>query len=61
MLQMSLCLPHIARSPQATPADALRVGTLDPCPRGILLRADVGRLPGSCGVERLVQLPGVES
>jgi hypothetical protein len=47
--------------PQATPADALRVGTLDPYPRGILLREGVSRLPGSCGVERLVRLPGVES
>jgi hypothetical protein len=55
MLQMSLCLPNIARLPQATPADALCVGTLDPCPRGILLREGVGRLPVSCGLERLVR------
>jgi hypothetical protein len=60
-LQMSLGLPPRARLPQATPADALRVGTLDPYPRGILLREGVSRLPGSCGVERLVRLPGVES
>jgi hypothetical protein len=58
---MSLGLPPRARLPQATPADALRVGTLDPCPRGILLREGGGRLPGSCGWERLVRLPGMES
>jgi hypothetical protein len=60
-LKMSLGLPPRARLPQATPADALRMCTLDPCPRGILLREGIGRLPGSCGVERLVRLPGVES
>jgi hypothetical protein len=58
---MRLGLPPRARLPQATPADALRVGTLDPCPRGILLREGVGRLPVSCGLKRLVRLPGVES
>ena len=36
MLEMGFSEPHIARLPQATPADALCVGTLDPCLRCIL-------------------------
>src|SRR4029453_16028258 len=58
MLQMGSGEPSIACVPEATPADTLRVGALDACPWRILLRAGVGRLPLSGGLQRLVRLPG---
>src|ERR1044072_3941239 len=53
--------PAIARLPEATPADTLRVGALDPGPWRLLLREGVGGLPLAGGVQRLVLLPGLEA
>src|SRR5690348_7715746 len=53
--------PSIARLPEATPADTLRVGALAPGPWRILLREDVGGLPLAGGLQRLVLLPGLEA
>src|SRR5919198_4181140 len=55
MLEMGLGEPHIARLPEATPSDALGVGTLDPCPRCILLAELFRRLPFTGLLQRLVR------
>jgi hypothetical protein len=60
MLEMGLGEPHIARLPEATPADALRMSTLDPCPRGILLAELFRRLPLTGLLQRLVRLTRLE-
>ena len=60
MLEMGLGEPHIARLPEATPADALRVGTLDPCSRRILPAELFRRLPLTGLLQRLVLLTRLE-
>src|SRR5215211_6664263 len=57
---MGLGKPNIARLPQATPTDALRVGTLDPCPRRILLAELFRRLPFTGLLQRLIRLTCLE-
>src|SRR5262249_55526751 len=57
---MGLCEPNIARVPEATPADALGVGPLDACPRGILLSALFCCLPLPCCLQGLTLLPRLE-
>src|ERR671910_627853 len=57
---MGLGKPNIARLPQATPTDALRVGTLDPCPRRILLAELFRHLPLTGLLQRLVRLTCLE-
>src|SRR5436305_15082967 len=57
---MRLGEPDIARLPEATPADALRVGALDACPRRILTPERFGRLPLPCGLQSLVLLSRLE-
>src|SRR5262245_62251189 len=61
MLEMGSGEPSIARLPEATPADTLCVGALDPGPWRILLREGVGGLPLAGGLQRLVLLPGLET
>src|SRR2546428_13970977 len=61
MLQIGLCEPDITRLPEATPADALRMGALDACPRGILLIECFGCLPLPCCLQGLILLPRLES
>jgi hypothetical protein len=60
MLEMGLGEPDIARVPEATPADALRVGTLDPCSRRIWLAELFGRLPLTGLLQRLIRLTCAE-
>jgi hypothetical protein len=60
MLEMGLGEPHIACLSEATPADALRVGTLDPCPRRILLAELFRRLPFTGLLQRLIRLTCLE-
>ena len=60
MLEMGLGEPHIARLPQATPADALCVGTLDPCSRRILPAELFRRLPLTGLLQRLIRLTRLE-
>src|SRR5215211_2884247 len=57
---MGLGEPNIARLPEATPTDALRVGTLDPCPRRILLAELFRRLPLTGLLQRLIRLTCLE-
>jgi uncharacterized membrane protein YphA (DoxX/SURF4 family) len=57
---MGLGEPHIARLPEATPTDALRVGTLDPCARRILLAELFRRLPFTGLLQRLILLTCLE-
>jgi hypothetical protein len=57
---MGLGESNIACLPQATPADALRVGTLDPCLRCILLTERFRRLPYTGFLQRLVRLTRLE-
>jgi hypothetical protein len=61
MLEMGLGEPHIARLPEATPTDALRVGTLDACPRGILPLKCFGCLLLPRSLQRLILLALLES
>jgi len=61
MLQMRLGQPNIPCLPEATPADALRMGALNAGPRRILLRELCGRLALARGVQRLIVLLRLES
>ena len=61
MLQMGLGEPNIARLPEATPANPLRMGALDACPRGILTMKCFGCLPLPCSLQRLILLALLES
>jgi hypothetical protein len=60
MLAMGLGEPHLARLPEATPTDALRVGTLEPCPRRILLAELFRRRPLPGLLQRLIRLTCLE-
>jgi hypothetical protein len=61
MLQMRLGEPHIARVPEATPANTLCVGALDACPRGILTMKCFGYLPLPRSLQRFMLLVLLES
>jgi hypothetical protein len=60
MLEMGFGEPHIARLPEATPADALRMSTLDPCPGRILPTELFRRLPLPGCLQRLIRLTRLE-
>jgi hypothetical protein len=60
MLEMGLREPDIARLPEATPADALCMSTLDPGPRRILPTARFRHLPLPGGLQRLIRLTRLE-
>lgn len=61
MLQMGSGLSDVACALETTPANALRMGTFDPCPRRILLTERVCGLPLTRGLQRLVLLPRLEA
>jgi hypothetical protein len=61
MLQMGLGEPTRARLPEATPANTLRVGALDACPRGILTTTCFGCLPLPHSLQRLIRRALLES
>ena len=60
MLEMGRGKPNIARLPEATPPNALRVGPLDPCPRCLLLVELCRRLPLTGLLPRLIRLTCLE-
>src|SRR5262245_47408432 len=53
--------PNIARLPETTSADALRVAALNAGPRRILLGKCFSRLALACGVQRFILLLRLES
>src|SRR5262245_54289880 len=61
MLSMRPGQPNIARLPETTTADALRVAALNASPRCILLGEDCSRLVLSRGVQCLILLLRLES
>src|SRR5262245_4598077 len=61
MLQMRLGESNVARVPEATPSNTLRVGALDTCPRGILVMKYFGGLSLPRGLQRLILLALLES
>src|SRR6266480_2647204 len=58
---MGLGEPNIARLSEATPANTLRMGTLDADPRGILTMECFGCLPVPRSLQRLILLALLES
>src|SRR5215468_2295777 len=58
---MGLGESDIARLSEATPADALRMGALDACPRGIVTMECFGCLPLPRSLQRLILLALLES
>jgi hypothetical protein len=61
MLHMGLGEPTIARLPEATPANTLRVGALDAGSRGVLTLEGFGGLPLPRRLQRLIRLALLES
>jgi|SoiMetStandDraft_2_1073263.scaffolds.fasta_scaffold24512_2 hypothetical protein len=61
MLSMGLGESKIARLSEATPANPLRMGALDACPRGILTLECFGCLPVPRSLQRLIRLALLES